>query len=281
MINLNGQIAKEQHASITINNRGLNYGDAFFETMRYGNGKIYFWEDHYLRLKSSLKILKMESSENFSSNFLKQEISRTIAAQVSINSSYRVKLLVWRKAGGKYTPFTNEVEYAIMVEALASLTYPSNIAAYKIGAYDEHLVSLGELSTLKSNNRLINVLGSVFAKENGFDNCFLLNEKNNVVEALNGNLFIVSGKTIITPPIREGCLNGIMRKQLITIVKSDTEYSIKETSISVMDLNNADEIFITNVIQGIVPVTRYNENAFEDKVAKILLQKLNDLVTTN
>ena len=143
------------------------------------------------------------------------------------------------------------------------------------------------------------VLGSVFAKENGFDNCFLLNEKNNVVEALNGNLFIVSGKTIITPPIREGCLNGIMRKQLITIVKSDTEYSIKveydnETidavavktdyefvTLNVMDLHNADEIFITNVIQGIVPVTRYNENAFEDKIAKILLQKLNDLVTTN
>ncbi|NGX84206.1 aminotransferase class IV [Aequorivita sp. KMM 9714] len=281
MINLNGQIVKEQDASISINNRGLHYGDAVFETMRYGNGKIYFWKDHYLRLKSSLKILKMESSENFSSNFLKQEISKTIAAQASLNSSYRVKLLVWRKAGGKYTPFTNEVEYAIMVEALASLTYPSNIGAYKIGAYDEHLVSSGELSTLKSNNRLINVLGSVFAKENGFDNCFLLNEKNNVVEALNGNLFIVSGKTIITPPIQEGCLNGIMRKQLITIVKSDTEYSIKETSISVMDLHNADEIFITNVIQGVVPVSRYNEKAFEDKVAKILLQKLNDLVTTN
>ncbi|WP_313114638.1 aminotransferase class IV [Aequorivita sediminis] len=281
MINLNGQIVKEQNATITINNRGLHYGDAVFETMRYGNGKIYFWEDHYLRLKTSLKILKMESSENFSSNFLKREILRTITAQTSLNSSYRVKLLIWRKTGGKYTPFTNEVEYAIMVETLASLTYPSNIAAYKIGAYDNHLVSSGELSTLKSNNRLINVLGSIFAKENGFDNCFLLNEKNNVVEALNGNLFIVLGKIIITPPIQEGCLNGIMRKQIIAIVKSYTEYLIKETSISVVDLHNADEIFITNVIQGVVPVSRYKEKIFEDKVAKVLLQKLNALVTNS
>ncbi|MCG2431356.1 aminotransferase class IV [Aequorivita xiaoshiensis] len=281
MINLNGKIVKEHDASITINNRGLHYGDAVFETMRYGNEKIYFWNDHFLRLKSSLKILKLEGAENFSSNFLKQEISRTIAAQASINSSYRVKLLVWRKTGGKYTPFSNEVEYAIMAEPLASQMYPSNTAAYIIGAYDEHLVSSGELSTLKSNNRLINVLGSVFAKDNGFDNCFLLNEKNNVVEALNGNLFIVSGKTIITPPIHEGCLNGVMRKQLIAIVQSNTEYLIKETSISVMDLHNADEIFITNVIQGIVPVSRYKEEIFEDKVAKVLLQKLNEWVTTN
>jgi len=62
------------------------------------------------------------------------------------------------------------------------------------------------------------VVGSVFAKENGYDNCLLLNNQKQVVEALNGNLFLVSGTTIKTPPLKEGCLNGILRKKLITIL---------------------------------------------------------------
>ena len=58
----------------------------------------------------------------------------------------------------------------------------------------------------------MNVLGSIFAKENDYQNCFLLNEEKQVVEALNGNMFLVNGTTIKTPPLSDGCLNGVLKK---------------------------------------------------------------------
>ena len=73
---------------------------------------------------------------------------------------------------------------------------------------------------LKSNAKIINVLGSIYATENGYQNCLLLNDKKMVVEALQGNLFLVKGTSIITPPTSDGCLRGIIRKQLIEICKT-------------------------------------------------------------
>ena len=148
-------------------------------------------------------------------------------------------------------------------------------AAYEIELFKDHFVTSGLLSTLKTTNRLINILGSIYAKENDYENCLLLNEKKQVVEALNGNIFVVSGSKIKTPPLADGCLNGIMRKQLIAIIKLMPELSLEENSISPFELQKADEIFITNTIQGIIPVTRYRKKDFVNVTAKMLLPKLN------
>ena len=123
--------------------------------------------------------------------------------------------------------------------------------------------------------RQINVLGSIFASENGYENCFLINEKKNVVEALNGNLFLVKGDKIKTPPLTDGALNGITRKKLLEIIKTLPDLTLEETSISPFELQKADELFITNVITGIQPITKYRKKKFENKIAKDLLSKLN------
>jgi branched-chain amino acid aminotransferase len=96
-----------------------------------------------------------------------------------------------------------------------------------------------------------------------------------VVEALQGNLFLVKDNLIITPPITDGCLRGIIRKQLIAICELSKEYNLEEKSISPFDLQKADELFISNVIMGIQPITKYRKKVFTNKVSKELLQKLN------
>ena len=93
-------------------------------------------------------------------------------------------------------------------------------------------------------------------------NCFLLNEGKNVVEALNGNIFMVIGNQLITPPVSEGCLNGIMRKQIIEFLQKIEDIEVIEKSISPFDLQKADELFITNVIIGIQPITKYRKKEF-------------------
>ncbi|MCB0467089.1 MAG: aminotransferase class IV, partial [Aequorivita sp.] len=145
----------------------------------------------------------------------------------------------------------------------------------EVELFKDHYIISGLLSTLKTNNRLINVLGSIFAKENDYQNCLLLNENKQVVEALNGNIFMVSGNNIKTPPLTDGCLNGILRKQLISILKKMQDFTIEESSVSPFELQKADEIFITNTINGIVSITKYRKKEFTNEVAKQLLPKLN------
>lgn len=275
MINLEGKIVDEKDAKLSILNRGFTYGDSVFETIRVVNGKIMFWEDHYFRLMASMRIMRMEIPAHFSPEFLEKEIKEIIEANKFSQDPARVRLAVYRLQGGYYTPATREVGYVISAEKLDNAFYLLKEDFYEIELFKDHYVTSGLLSTIKSNNRAVNVLGSIFARENAYDNCLLINEKKNVVEALNGNIFLVKGKMIKTPPLTDGALNGIIRKQLINILKKMEDYDFQETSISPFELQKADEIFITNVAMGIRPVSKYRKKEYSNKVAKELLGKLN------
>lgn len=275
MINHNGKILEEEEANISVLNRGFAYGDSVFETIRVVNGKIMFWEDHYFRLMASMRIMRMEIPSSFSPEFLEKEISDIIEANELTNSPARIRFAVYRLQGGYYTPATRDIGYVISTEAMENAFYLLNEKPYEIELFKDHFVTSGLLSTIKSNNRAVNVLGSIFARENSYDNCLLLNEKKSVVEALNGNLFLVKGNTVKTPPLSDGVLNGIIRKQLINILKKTEDYQLEETSISPFELQKADELFITNVALGIQPVSRYRKKEYGNTTAKELLGKLN------
>ena len=275
MINISGNLVEDKDATISVFNRGLAYGDSVFETLRVINGKIIFWEDHYFRLMSSMRIMRMEIPGNFSPEFLEEEILKLLKENELINSPARIRFTVFRKSGGYYRPDTLDIDYIITAEALQDPFYLLNTEAYEVELFKDHYITSGLLSTIKSNNRAINVLGSIFAKENDYHNCLLINENKQVVEALNGNIFLVSGNKIKTPPLKDGALNGISRKQILSIVAKMMDLEIEETSISPFELQKADEMFISNVIVGIQPVSKYRKKEFGNSVAKEVLTKLN------
>lgn len=274
MININATL-QEKTNTISLNNRGFNYGDAVFETIKVSNTKILFWEDHYFRLMASMRIMRMEIPMNFTMEFLEGEILKTIKANNADNQTVRVKFLVSRSEGGLYNPDTNNIDFHISVKALKQEFYSINDNSYVVDLFKDFFIAPGLLSTLKTNNKALNILASIYAKENDFNNCLLLNTNKNIVEALNGNLFLVKGTVIKTPPLLDGCLNGVMRKQLIELIKLIPDYTLEETSISPFELQKADELFITNVITGILPITNYRKKSFNSEVANLLLQKIN------
>lgn len=276
MVNFNGTLTNSESIQQLTTNRGYKYGDALFETLKVVHGKILFWEDHYFRLMASMRILRMEIPMNFTMEFLESEILKTIEANNLLKASARIRININRVEGGKYAPTTNTIDYAVDVEKLDTDFYTLHKEAhYTIDLYKDFFVAPGLLSTLKTNNKIVNVLGSIYAKENSLDNCLVLNTDKNILEALNGNLFLVKDNIIKTPPLTDGCLKGIMRKQLIALIETLEEYQIEETSIAPFELQKADELFITNVIVGIQPVLNYRKKEFTTKVAELLIQKLN------
>ncbi len=122
---------------------------------------------------------------------------------------------------------------------------------------------------------MLQITGSIFANENGYDNCLVLNDEKNVVEALQSNIFMKTGNVVVTPQVSDGCLNGIMRKQVLEILKKMEDIEVKETSISPFDLQKADELFLTNVISGIQPITKYRKKEYSTNFAADVLKRLN------
>lgn len=275
MVNFNGNLLNSSSNFLNHNNRGLKFGDGLFETIRIVNGKIFFWEDHYFRLMASMRILRMEIPMQFTLEFLEEELLKTIHANAFEKSSVSARLTIYRSGGGRYTPESNSVHYIIEVNEIDSSFYVIENGPYEVELFKDYFVNADMLSTLKSSNKITNVVASVFAKENGYDNCLLLNGSKQVVEGINGNLFLVNENTLKTPPLEDGCLNGILRKKLIGIVEKLDDFELIEESISPFELQKADELFLTNVISGIQPITKYRKKQYVAEVSKSLLGKLN------
>ena len=278
MINFNGTIASEDN--LLTNNRGLLYGDSVFETVKILDGKILFAEDHYFRLMASMRIVRMEIPMNFTMEYFEAQIL-SLAKAENLEKSSRARVTIFRKEGGFYLPTDKNISFLISVSALENTVYSFEKDFYEVELYKDFIVTKHLLSTIKSSNRMINVTGSIFADENGYDNCLLINDDKNVIEALNGNLFMLMGNKLITPPISEGCLNGVMRKQVLALARKIESLEVMEEPISPFDLQKADELFVTNVIKGIQPVTKYRKKEYETKVSKDLLLRLNAQIRFN
>lgn len=277
MVNFNGQLLQDNIALFGETNRAFRYGDGLFETIRTFGGQINFWEDHYLRLMASMRILRMDIPMTFTMEYLSDEIIKLLEANDMMTQPARVRMAVYRNDGGKYSPLTNEVSYVISAEGIQDPFFVLNNNTYWIELFKEHYMNTGLLSTLKTNNRVLNVVGSIYAGENEVDNYVLLNHNKHVVEVLSGNIFMVQGRSIITPPLADGCINGIIRKKIIEICKNDADLDFQEISISPFELQKADELFITNAIIGIRSVTNYRRKAYQTQLAAKLVAKLNAL----
>ena len=272
MVNFNGTIG-DSAANTLADNRAFLYGDGVFETFKVVNNNILFLEDHYFRLMSAMRILRMEIPMHFTMEFLEQQILELVQA-IQIENAARVRMTVFRNAGGFYLPETNDVSYIIQATPLNSNKYILRNEPYEVDLYKDFYITKQLLSTLKTTNKAVQITGSIFAKENDLQNCLLLNDAKNVIEALNGNLFMLMNGQLTTPPVSEGCLNGIMRKQVLEIAKS-LNVEVIEAPISPFDLQKADELFITNVIVGIQPISQYRKKMFDHAFASQLIDGLN------
>jgi len=279
MINFNGEIISNANAQLSISNRGFAYGDALFETIRVNGTEVLFWEDHYFRLMASMRILRMRIPMEFTLEYLEKQILDTIASHgLPKTQSVRVKLSVYRNSKGLYTPESNGIAFFIAIKKLDTPFYSNTNfkdEGYRIELYKDHYLANDLLSTLKTNNRVLNVLAGIFAKENDFKNLLLLNTDKKIVEAINGNLFLVKDNIIKTPSLKEGGINGVFRKQLINLIQKNPNYSIEETSISAFELQKADELFVTNVISGISSISNYRKKKYTNTTANELLKLLN------
>ena len=275
-INFNGFLYKEDEQVFTVKNRGFKYGDALFESIRIINGEPCHLEDHFIRLKKGMAVLKMHSA-NISFNDLKDQIIKLVEKN-HITKGGRVRLTVFRSGEGLYTPENEGKSYVIEAEPLSSNDYVMNTNGLSIDVFNDLRRHKNALSQIKTTNNIPHVLAGIYAKENELDDCIVLNDQGRIVEALSSNIFLYKNNNLYTPSLDEGCMDGVMRKQILQIAK-EMNINVFEGMLNGSMLLQADEMFLTNAIKGIQWVVSYRQKRYFNKATKEILAHLNKAVS--
>ena len=273
----NGKILNQQDIQFNTIKRAINFGDGFFETIRIVNGDVLFIESHLKRIFKGLKILKISNSENFNAEIIKAKIKELLLHN-KIDSGGRVKIYFFRSGLGTYLPITNEISFIIECFHLENNLYQLNKKGFLVDIFYDYQKQINNLSAFKTSNSLLYVLASIYAKDNGLNDTLILNEKKYIIESSNSNIFLFLKDSIITPALNSGCIAGIMRDEIIKIINL-LDIKIIERDITIEDLMNSNEIFLTNVISGINWVGGYKKTRYYNTLSKKIIKELNNKIS--
>jgi len=271
---LDGKIIPDHEPVLFADNRGFRYGDALFETMKFINAEIVLGQFHFDRLFAGLQLLDYILPTHFSESLLKENINELIQRN-KCGKIARVRLTVFRGHGGLYDENKN-AGYLIECWPLADTVNTLNENGLIIDVFPGAVKSCDQYSNLKSASFLIYSLAAQYAKKQKLNECLVLNTKGNIADGSITNLFIIKAEKIYTTSLDEGCIAGVMRKYLIQSLKK-SGYMIAESSITVDDLAAADEVFLTNAIQGIKWVKEFKGKEYGNMQTK---QIYNEFVKT-
>lgn len=275
-IHHNGSIAAGSSAAVSVWNRSFRYGDGLFESIRIANHRPQFLKEHLKRLYTGMQVLKMQGHPSLNESFLEQAIME-LSQKNNIGPGGRVRLTVYRNDGGLYTPDTNEVSYFIEIDPLPEANYVLNQKGYTIDLYAEFKKQQHILSNIKSANSMLYVMASIYRKQQSLDECLILNDKHYIIEGISSNIFAVKNGVLYTPPVSDGCVDGVMRRKIIEIAQAN-RIAVYEISIMQNVLLGADELFLTNAVQGIRWIVAYKQKRYFNNTSKKLTEKLNELI---
>lgn len=266
---LNGKFLSADEAKISILDPVFLYGTGLFETMRFYNNTIVYFDQHLKRIRQSAKLTGIGIS--YPDSKLKQIIKETIRRN-EFRDAY-VRLTLWRTERGAgilvfvrgYKPYSKK-------------KYMSGFNAC-ISSFRQNEDSL--LARIKTTSRILYQLSFQEAKTQGFDEAIILNNRGYIAEGTRSNIFFVSDNEIFTPALSCGCLDGITRRIIFDLAKK-SKFNISQGNFTVQDLFQAEEAFLTNSLMGVMPLTNAGrKNIGNGKCAKttrLFLKKYNYLL---
>jgi branched-subunit amino acid aminotransferase/4-amino-4-deoxychorismate lyase len=276
----NGQLIPGDEITLNRDNRAFYYGDGFFETIRLINGRGVHLTDHIDRMNRSFQFLQLDSPFQSDTAHL-DDLLNTVARANHITAGGRARITFYRESGGYYTPNHNKCGYLLECYPLDENHFELNRKGLHLALYSQNVKPVQPLYSLKTMNSLLYVLAGIYARNNHCDDALILNEHENIIESTSSNLFIVKNETISTPGLDEGCIPGVMRRNMLKIIENRSPYALERGNIRQRDLMEADEIFLTNAIRGVQWVVAFKEKRYYNKVSAHLAELLNEHLPQN
>jgi branched-chain amino acid aminotransferase len=262
----NGKILKEATPIIGPDNRGLRYGDGIFETMKLLDGELQMPDEHFARLWKGMATLGFDIPRHFTPEKLTAE-TQALAKKNGHQKAARIRLQLTRGDGGLYDVSSHSPNYIIQTWALPAGNDALNSNGLVLGIYEDARKSCDILSNLKHNNYLPYVMAALYAKKQKWNDALLLNTSGRICDSTIANIFLVKKGEFFTPALSEGCVAGVMRGHLVQHLKK-AGFNIQETHIAKDDIQEAEEVFLTNSIYCIRWVHRIGDNLYHNDLTR-------------
>lgn len=269
----NNKLINANEYTITHNHRAFKYGDGVFETIKVSQGVPLFLKHHYSRLVLALNFFEFEIPEFWSYSFFVRHCLDLIKANNIDYGSLRIQ--VNRLGGGKYLSTSNGCDLLIETNPIEQKTYEIISKPNKLGIFTKMTKALDESSNYKTLNSNVYIQAAIYKEKQQFDEVVVLNQNGRVADASASNIFIAVSNLLIVPPSNEGGVDGVMRRVLVKLCKQH-KIDLQVVPITQTDLNDASEIFVTNVIKGIQPVTEFKGKPLKNNYAQKLVELLKD-----
>ncbi len=270
-MNFNGVIMPAEKPVITADNRSFRYGDGCFETMKAVNGKIIHANEHFERFFASLELLQFDKPNYLTAAYLTDHINKLLQQNGHAKLA-RIRLTLFRGNGGLYDAENHFPNYIIQTWDLNPSNNKLNENGLVIDIYKDARKICDNFSHLKSNNYLSYAMAALWAKKNHLNDALLLNPYDKIADATIANVFIVHNGVIKTPAVKEGCVNGIMKNYLLQCLRKEN-MPVEETSLTIEDVLQAQEVFLTNSIYGIKWVKQCGNCNYTLQTAALLHKK--------
>ncbi|MBK6937716.1 MAG: aminotransferase class IV [Chitinophagaceae bacterium] len=267
---INGKMISDQEPVLMAANRSYRYGDGLFETMKMVNGKILLGDFHFERLFTGLSLLQFNAPKLFSKELLSEKISE-VCRKNSCEQLARVRLSVSRGNGGLYDA-DNNLQYVIECWPLNDSVNCFNENGLVTGLYTAGRKTCDIFSNLKSASFLPYVMAALYARENKWNDCLLMNTEGNIADSTIANIFVIKNGIISTPAASQGCVLGVMRRYLLTVL-AQNGFFVEEKPVTVTEIESADEVFLTNAINGIRWVGSFGSRTYSSVVATAIYNR--------
>lgn len=268
---LNGKITPDIEGYISTGDRGFLYGDGIFETIRSYDGEPFKLSEHIERMRHSAKklMIPFDYSNTELSTIIKQLIDKN-----NIRNAY-IRITLSRGEGGSAFQIDDDNNPTILIQV-------KPFSAYVRRLYEEGMslaVSNCRRSTSnpiychKSTNLLASIILKEEAKKKSAHETIILNTDGYVAECIVSNIFLVSGGSVITPSLDTNVLPGITRKTVLDICHN-SNIPVNEDHFKIERLLVSDEVFITNSLMEIMPVSKIENTRIGNTIPGMITKQL-------
>ncbi|MGZ5248073.1 MAG: aminotransferase class IV [Flavitalea sp.] len=262
----NGKQIKISEPSISVESRGVRYGEGVFETIKLINNSILLFDAHMERFFNGLLLLKLKPPPFFDKIKIKQLIIE-LCRKNNCSNSARIRLSCIGGNGGVWDKQDQFADIIIQAWPLPEHYNEFNNNGLVVDACEEVRKSTDLLSNLKSNNYLPYLYAANRGKELKVNDMILKNHLNHIADSTIANVFIVKDNRILTPMLSDGPVAGVMRRNLLQILPANG-LIVSECSLTVDDLLDADEIFLTNAMYGLRWVQRFRDKMYSNNLSQ-------------
>ncbi|MXY24698.1 MAG: branched-chain amino acid aminotransferase [Acidobacteria bacterium] len=260
-VNVNGRISEGREATVPALDYGYLFGDGVYETLRTYNRRPFLFDRHLARFRASAEQLAL--SMPLDATAWEARLAETMRA-LDHDGEVTIRLLLTRGLGDfTYNPAACPSPTAVIivrpVAEVPSAHVRHGITIRISSVIRNHPRALSP--RIKSNNLLNNILAMQEAIQHGAGEALLLNDRGELTECAQSNIFLVLDGTALTPPLGAGLLEGVTRNFLFEVGEA-ASVPVREQTLRPEHLANADELFVTSTTREVLGVTRVDETEY-------------------